>query len=100
MTDEGIKEGTYFVLSRMLYHMSVRDQIRKFLQTLSHAGCIISALNHNIKGFKDTMYYEKTDIPTFTIYNFVFRGLISCNCTNKYAHTSYNINVRVYFAGV
>ena len=44
-----------FFSPRMLHRMSVRDKIKTFLQTLNHAGCLISALNINIKGSEDTM---------------------------------------------
>ena len=90
MADEDSKEGTYSFTSRMLHRMSARDQIRTFLQTLSHAGCLISALNKNIKGSEDTMNCEKTDIPTFNILNLALRGSTSCNDSDKHTPTSYN----------
>ena len=67
MVDEGIKQGIYIVSSRILHRISARDSIMNFLQTLTHLGCLISALNNNIKGIKVTMNCEKINIPTFNI---------------------------------
>ena len=67
MVDEGIKQGIYIVSSRILHRISARDSIMNFLQTLTYDGCLISALNNNIKGTKGTMNCEKINIPTFNI---------------------------------
>ena len=47
---------------------------RTFLEIISLVGCLILTLNNNIKGSEDTTNFEKIDIPTFNIWNLIFRG--------------------------